>query len=229
MNRDDVAIPKPCHADWEEMTGDERSRYCGSCSKSVHDLSAMTRHEALRLLDAGAGDPASSLCVRYRSDARGELRFAAERVPATAPVLQARGARQLQAAALLVLATGWSSVAGAEPSAEEAVHVEVGRIRVPDSHPVAEEEEFFLMGDVPYEPDDEEPCEDEEASEEGAMSSEPDAMAEPREPAPQQRVGRAAHPKGRSGVAMELTRQELRAAERLAEFGLRIQDVEFEP
>lgn len=47
---DDLRIAKPCHASWEEMVGDDRARFCGSCHKNVYDLRAMTREEAEALL-----------------------------------------------------------------------------------------------------------------------------------------------------------------------------------
>src|SRR4051812_11825373 len=59
---DVIQIPQPCHEPWEQMSGDDRTRFCGACRKHVHNLSAMPRDEAERLLCASAG----SLCVRYQ-------------------------------------------------------------------------------------------------------------------------------------------------------------------
>jgi hypothetical protein len=47
---DSVRIASPCKADWNEMAGDDRVRFCGTCAKNVYNLSAMTREEAERLL-----------------------------------------------------------------------------------------------------------------------------------------------------------------------------------
>jgi hypothetical protein len=44
-----------------QMTGDERSRMCGSCNKNVYNLSSMTREEAEALILEKEG----KLCVRY--------------------------------------------------------------------------------------------------------------------------------------------------------------------
>jgi hypothetical protein len=41
-----VRIASPCSAAWNEMKGDDRRRFCGSCEKNVYDLSKMTRGEA---------------------------------------------------------------------------------------------------------------------------------------------------------------------------------------
>lgn len=61
-----IKIASPCHANWEEMTGDERTRFCASCRKHVYNLSAMTAAQASNLIREKEG----KLCVRYflRSD-----------------------------------------------------------------------------------------------------------------------------------------------------------------
>jgi hypothetical protein len=60
-----VRIASPCTANWDEMVGDERVRYCGSCQKDVYNLSGMPRDEAERLVRERAGE----LCVRlYKRD-----------------------------------------------------------------------------------------------------------------------------------------------------------------
>ena len=60
---EDIRIAKPCRADWERMTGDERTRFCGSCHKNVYDLSQLTREQAHQLIAETEGE----VCVRlYR-------------------------------------------------------------------------------------------------------------------------------------------------------------------
>ncbi len=64
MNSDmlpNIRIASPCHANWGEMTGDERTRFCASCQKSVYNLSAMTTRQAADLIREKEG----RLCVRY--------------------------------------------------------------------------------------------------------------------------------------------------------------------
>ena len=36
-----VAIPEPCHENWDQMRGADRQRFCEQCQNTVHDLSAM--------------------------------------------------------------------------------------------------------------------------------------------------------------------------------------------
>ena len=58
---DSVEVKSPCTEDWSHMQGNERVRFCSHCSKSVNNLSEMTRKEAIRLVRASGG----SLCIRY--------------------------------------------------------------------------------------------------------------------------------------------------------------------
>jgi hypothetical protein len=60
---DELRIATPCHADWDEMTGDERVRFCARCEKSVYNISAMPRAEAEAFIRRRDG----RVCIRlYR-------------------------------------------------------------------------------------------------------------------------------------------------------------------
>ena len=60
---EDIRIAKPCRADWDKMTGDQQTRFCGSCHKNVYDISQMTRAQAQQLIQQKEGN----VCVRlYR-------------------------------------------------------------------------------------------------------------------------------------------------------------------
>jgi hypothetical protein len=56
-----VQVAAPCQADWNQMMGDERVRFCGQCSLNVYNLSAMTRAEAETLIARNEG----RLCVKF--------------------------------------------------------------------------------------------------------------------------------------------------------------------
>ena len=58
---DSVKVKDPCTEDWAQMEGNERVRFCSHCSKSVNNLSEMTRKEAMRLVRASGGN----ICIRY--------------------------------------------------------------------------------------------------------------------------------------------------------------------
>ena len=63
-----LQVPDPCPARWDEMVGDDRRRFCAHCQKYVHNLTAIPRDEADRLVCQSAGD----LCVRFARDPRTE-------------------------------------------------------------------------------------------------------------------------------------------------------------
>ena len=58
---DHVRVAAPCEADWDQMIGSDRVRFCGQCSLNVYNLSAMTRTDAESLIAGTEG----RLCVRF--------------------------------------------------------------------------------------------------------------------------------------------------------------------
>lgn len=56
-----VRIAAPCKADWDQMIGNERVRFCSQCSLNVYNLSSMTRADAESLIARTEG----RLCVRF--------------------------------------------------------------------------------------------------------------------------------------------------------------------
>ena len=57
---DSVQIASPCTANWDEMIGDDRARFCTHCQKDVFNLSALPREEAETFLRARTAE----VCVR---------------------------------------------------------------------------------------------------------------------------------------------------------------------
>jgi Carboxypeptidase regulatory-like domain len=66
---DKIDVKTPCHESWDEMSGNETVRFCSHCEKSVHDISAMTRQKAEKLVKKSNGN----LCVRYVKTPTGKL------------------------------------------------------------------------------------------------------------------------------------------------------------
>lgn len=64
-----LKIASPCAADWNEMVGDGRKRFCGDCKLNVYNLSGMTKNEAEELLENSEG----RLCVRFYQRADGTV------------------------------------------------------------------------------------------------------------------------------------------------------------
>lgn len=58
---ENIRIASPCPANWDEMYGNDRMRFCGECKLNVYNLSGMSRNEAENLVSNAEG----RLCVRY--------------------------------------------------------------------------------------------------------------------------------------------------------------------
>jgi hypothetical protein len=68
-----------CSAGWEDMEGDDRMRHFYTCDQKVHNLSAMTEHEAAIFLDQFK--PGERFCTYERVDVNGDVIFAQPRGP----------------------------------------------------------------------------------------------------------------------------------------------------
>jgi hypothetical protein len=111
---DNVRIASPCSADWDDMSGDARVRFCGRCEKNVYNLSAMTRAAAEALISEKEG----RLCVRFYQRADGTM------LTADCPV----GARRQRR-----LARAWAAISGAAASAALLVGLVTGRVAGADT------------------------------------------------------------------------------------------------
>jgi hypothetical protein len=92
-----VRVAAPCPAVWEKMVGDERVRYCDSCSLHVYNLSGMTRREAEALVTSSE----SRLCVRFYRRADGTI--LTRNCPVGLGALKRRAARAATATMTAVL------------------------------------------------------------------------------------------------------------------------------
>jgi len=66
---DNIRVASPCSANWDEMFGDDRKRFCGDCKLNVYNLSGMTRRQAESLIISSEG----RLCVRFFRRADGTV------------------------------------------------------------------------------------------------------------------------------------------------------------
>lgn len=116
MRRLQLPIHDPCHEDWDAMQEAEgKRRFCASCAKDVHDVSAMTEHEAWSVL--GQASQRGRVCVRYTVDGHtGRIKFKTETVTAAAPTSFSSLLAAASVAATL-LGTGCTS---SEPTRIEA-------------------------------------------------------------------------------------------------------------
>jgi hypothetical protein len=68
IDLDQIRVASPCNARWEDMSGDERARFCRQCQKNVYNLSAMKRVQIETLIREKEG----KFCGRFyqRPDGR---------------------------------------------------------------------------------------------------------------------------------------------------------------
>ncbi len=66
---DSIDVKSPCSESWDEMKGNDEVRFCSHCAKNVHDISAMTRAKAEKLVKNSNG----KLCVRYVKNPNGKV------------------------------------------------------------------------------------------------------------------------------------------------------------
>ena len=60
MDLKHVHLKTQCDEPWADMSGDDKSRLCGTCDKQVYNLSSMTSEEAKKLWNDSFDNP----CIR---------------------------------------------------------------------------------------------------------------------------------------------------------------------
>jgi hypothetical protein len=74
-----LPIARPCTESFADMPGDEKTRFCAKCGRTVHDLSAGTEAEAREIFERARGE---RVCARFARDASGAVRFRAAAIAA---------------------------------------------------------------------------------------------------------------------------------------------------
>jgi hypothetical protein len=97
---EDLQIASPCHAEWSDMQGDERVRFCGLCEKNVYNLAGMSRQEATALVT----DREGSVCIRMYRRADGTV------LTSDCPVGVRAALRRARREMLLAAATGVAAI-----------------------------------------------------------------------------------------------------------------------
>ena len=141
---DGMRVASPCKVSWEDMTGDDRVRFCGRCAKNVYNLSAFSREEAESLLRAGQARRAEhgdGVCVRFYRRADGTV------LTADCPDGAARKKRRLAVFGALgagLMAAGVAGCGGAVPTTGDP-------IMIPPPPPPADAGAQPTMGTIPQE------------------------------------------------------------------------------
>ena len=76
---DSISVASPCSEDWNEMRGSDQARFCSHCAKDVHDLSAITRKQAKKIV-AEAAQSGNKICVRYVRKPNGQIKTAEQKL-----------------------------------------------------------------------------------------------------------------------------------------------------
>jgi hypothetical protein len=112
MHKDQVEITTPCGVDWNGLSRRGNARFCGQCTKLVHDLSSLTEDAARALLQSASGE----LCVRYLYDATGKIHFSPKAALVPASRLSWRGlARAASLSAPLLMQACGGNAGGYDP------------------------------------------------------------------------------------------------------------------
>lgn len=125
---DNVRVATPCAARWEEMSGDDRRRFCAPCGKEVFNISAMTLTEAEDFLASRFG---RSACIQlfFRADGTAITRDCTVGRPRAPKLRLAVSLAAAAAAAGLAFSTALS-LASRDEAPKEATRVYGGGIAV---------------------------------------------------------------------------------------------------
>ena len=134
---DNIRVASPCPADWNEMYGDERKRFCSDCKLNVYNLSGMTRRDAETLIQ----DHEGRLCVRFFRRADGTV------LTADCPVgwerVKRRVSRTITAAASMAFGFAGGLLAVRTPEKLLSLFP-IDEIAPVHASPVPAEDEYFI-------------------------------------------------------------------------------------
>ena len=138
---DEVRVAAPCPADWDQMIGTDRVRFCGQCNLHVYNLSALSKEEAEVFVTRSEG----RLCVRFYQRADGSI--LTSNCPVGLRIIRAKVSRVAQAigAAVMSFFTGL----GAFRFANRISHV-----RSHTMGAIAARPGTYSMGDFAAKPED---------------------------------------------------------------------------
>jgi hypothetical protein len=133
-----IKIASPCPANWDEMYGNDRKRFCGDCKLNVYNLSDMSRAEAENLITSSEG----RLCVRFYQRADGSV------ITRDCPVGWARVKQRARVLATAAFSLILSLFAGVFAASFFGRQQDLGKFRwIPFTTPTPKYE--HLMGGVP--------------------------------------------------------------------------------
>jgi hypothetical protein len=144
------SVKTPCTVSWDAMSGDDRARFCFSCSKHVFDVKAMNEDEAEGFLALHLDDEEQKVVLYRRPDGR----ILVSDCPRGASKRHGRRvalAASVAACAIVALgaALGDLRVARAHPLPQSSSHFEVRRAPVRERPPRDYEIDPIRVNDQP--------------------------------------------------------------------------------
>lgn len=144
---DHVSVAATCPADWDQMSGNDRVRFCGKCNLNVYNLSALSKSEAESFIASNEG----RLCVRFYRRTDGSI------LTRNCPIGLQAIRRRVSGIAKAVCSSVLGFLAGigvysfaAENPSEPKPHISmgvVGALPLPVSNqPVVSEQGTFSLG-----------------------------------------------------------------------------------
>jgi hypothetical protein len=139
-----LQIAKPCHENWDEMTGDDAKRFCAGCQKHVHNIAEIRAKEAEELLSAGG-----RVCTRVLCDEKNRIKTKDGWIP-----------RLLLAGAIAATVAGCESTTGdasvtvgalpeiEKPSPKPKIDETMGKVATPTKDPTEYTGKPEIMGEV---------------------------------------------------------------------------------
>lgn len=103
---EDLRIATPCKANWAEMLGNDRMRYCALCKLNVYNLSGMTREDGESLVKANEG----KICVSFFKRADGTI--LTQDCPVGVAARLKRRVASVAAGFAAFAVLGWAALAG---------------------------------------------------------------------------------------------------------------------
>jgi len=114
-----IRIASPCSANWNEMIGDDRVRYCPECRLTVYNFSAMTSREVKRIIAQREG----RLCARFYQ--RPDETILTKNCPLGLRAAFWRASRVASAVlAAVISARGVAAQSGSQPSDSSLAQIE---------------------------------------------------------------------------------------------------------
>lgn len=140
INIDQMRIATPCPIAWEQMTGDERVRFCAHCQLNVYNISELSRTETERLVASTEG----RLCARLFRRADGTV--LTKDCPVGIRALRRRVAKRT--AAIFAAVVSLSAAAFGQQSSENGQSECTPQTRITRSAATSNPNEKILSGSV---------------------------------------------------------------------------------